>query len=106
MGTNQPITILNVDDNDGSRYVLTRSLTQAGFHVMEASNGEEALQKLNLNPDVVILDVRLPDMSGFEVCQKIRTATHTLVLPVIMISAIHVGDKDKVEGLEGVRMFI
>ena len=97
----QTITVLNVDDNEGSRYILTHRLEQAGFRVLEAGSGEEALQQLVFHPDVVILDVRLPDMSGFEVCRKIRNSMQTSVLPVILVSAVHIEDKDKVEGLEG-----
>jgi PAS domain S-box-containing protein len=99
--SNQPITILNVDDNEASRYIMSHNLKQAGFQVIEASSGDEALQKVTLKPDVIILDVRLPDMSGFEVCRRIRQSLDATLLPVILISAVHVEDKDKIEGLEG-----
>src|SRR5688572_32982634 len=98
---NQPLTVLNVDDYEGSRYILTRNLQQAGFQVLEARTDEEALQKMTLNPDVVILDVRLPDISRIEVCQSMRTASGNSRLPIIMISAVQVDGKDKIVGLEG-----
>jgi PAS domain S-box-containing protein len=97
----QPITILNVDDHEGDRSILTRNLQQAGFQVIEARTDEEALQKMTLNPDVVILDVRLPDISRIEVCQRMRTASGNFRLPIIMLSAVQVDGKDKIVGLEG-----
>ena len=53
MMAQQTITVLNVDDNEGSRYILTHRLEQAGFRVLEAGSGEEALQQLVFHPDIV-----------------------------------------------------
>lgn len=69
----QPISILHVDDDDANRYVHTRMLQRAGFNVIEASTGTQALQLVvEIKPDLIVLDVKLPDIHGFEVCRKIK----------------------------------
>ena len=93
--------ILNVDDNDAGRYAVTRTLRQAGFEVSEAVNGTEALHKVMEKPDLVILDVNLPDLSGFEVCRRIKADPETDFIPVIHLSATSIQTDSKVEGLEG-----
>lgn len=71
-GENKTV-ILVVDDYDAGRYATTRTLTSAGYAVIEAATGAEALQKVKeAHPDLVILDVNLPDIDGFEVCQRIK----------------------------------
>jgi len=95
------ITILNVDDNEASRYAITRMLQQAGFTVMEAATGEEALNLAIKNPDLIILDINLPDISGFEVCQRIKTNPHTASIPILHLSATYDDTESKVKGLEG-----
>ena len=66
--------LLNVDDYAPGRYARTQVLKQAGFDVREATRGDEALQiAMADKPAVVLLDVNLPDMSGFEVCRRIKT---------------------------------
>ena len=70
---NQQIIILNVDDNDGARYVKSRILQGAGFQVEEAANGTDALAMVaRLRPALVLLDVKLPDINGIEVCRCIK----------------------------------
>src|SRR5438105_3283539 len=60
-------TVLNVDDDEGARYLRSRILRGAGFRVTEASNATDALRLASVEqPDVVLLDVRLPDMNGFD----------------------------------------
>ena len=65
--------ILLVDDDAGKRYTLAKTLIRAGFEVREAETGAEALELLSARPDLVILDVKLPDISGFEVCRRIKS---------------------------------
>ncbi|HET9039688.1 MAG TPA: response regulator, partial [Gemmatimonadales bacterium] len=60
-------TILVVDDNDAERYYVCRVLSKAGFHVLEAATGKDALRLATDMPDLVTLDVRLPDLNGVEV---------------------------------------
>ncbi len=83
------VTILNVDDNEQNRYAITRVLTQAGFDVVEARSGAEALQMASSRPGLVILDINLPDMLGFEVCRKLKSSAMTRDIPVIHVSATY-----------------
>jgi DNA-binding response OmpR family regulator len=67
------ITILNVDDQEAARYVKTRDLQQAGFAVLQASTGGEALRMVeHYKPTIILLDVHLPDIIGYEVCKRIK----------------------------------
>lgn len=65
-------TILYVDDVEPHRYSIRRLLSRHGFLVIEASNGDDALQKFAAKPDLVLLDINLPDFNGFEVCRRLR----------------------------------
>ncbi|MFY1705436.1 SpoIIE family protein phosphatase [Micromonospora sp. WMMA1923] len=93
-----PATVLVVDDSQTKRYLLVSWLTRAGFRVVEAENGAEALARVDADPiDLVVLDVRLPDLSGFEVCERIKDA-HPAI-PVIHVSAHAVDVVDRAQGL-------
>ncbi len=71
-----------------ARTLLRLMLVRAGFDVVEAENGYEALDKLNEDtPDVMILDVMMPGIDGFHVCQTVRAEPKTSDLPIIMLSA-------------------
>ena len=96
--------ILVVDDNPTKRYVISSWLRRAGHQILEAATGYEALERLtgvDLDPeiDLVVLDVRLPDISGFAVCERIKGSPATRSLPVVHISADAVGAVDRTEGL-------
>src|SRR5512146_732634 len=101
MATSSQHTILAVDDNEAARYSVIRTLQRAGFRTIEAGTGGDALRLLRKNPDLVLLDVRLPDILGFEVCRKIKSDPRTRSLPVIITSASFVGPDARVAGLEG-----
>ena len=74
----------------------------AGYHVLEAATGQEALRlAAQERPDVVVLDVKLPDISGFEVCQRLRAQPQTASIAVMHTSATFVTPDKKVRGLEG-----
>jgi two-component system response regulator PrrA len=91
-----PVALV-VDDDEGVRRALNVGLTEAGLVMREASNGEEALRELAERlPDVVVLDVAMPGMSGVEVVSRIRRSGRTL--PVCMLSARDEVD-DRVAGL-------
>ncbi|MFF0718996.1 SpoIIE family protein phosphatase [Micromonospora sp. NPDC003816] len=91
-------TVLVVDDSRTKRYLLVSWLTRAGFTVLEAETGGEALRRVGVDPvDLVVLDVRLPDMSGFEVCEQIKAAHPAL--PVIHVSAHAIDTADRTQGL-------
>ena len=80
-------TILVVDDEKNIRRTLRMVLEGSGFHTLEAGSAEDALQQLDTNDiDLVILDVRLPKMSGIEALSKIRSKPETRKLPVLMVS--------------------
>ena len=95
------IVILHVDDDEANRYAVTRSLTKAGFAVEEAADASSALQKVARRPDLVILDVRLPDMDGFEVCRRIKADPTSASIPVLHLSASAISSEDKAYGLNG-----
>ena len=101
--THTPHTrLLLVDDNTVGRYALSRLLRREGFDVTEASTGREALQLAVAvpPPDLIILDVRLPDMSGLQVCQMLKQQPATTHIPVLHLSAVYIEASDKVQGLE------
>lgn len=98
----QDILILNVDDNDGARYVKTRILLGAGFRVEEAANGTDALAMVARSmPALVLLDVKLPDINGIEVCRRIKADPATCDVLVLQTSAALTGRDDRIRGLEG-----
>jgi len=102
MSKQHPVTILHVDDNAANRYVVMRMLGKAGFEVKEAATGEAGLQSVaEQAPDLIILDVRLPGIDGFEVCHRLKTNPITASIPVLHLSASFVESKDRVQGLEG-----
>ncbi|HYP05979.1 MAG TPA: ATP-binding protein [Bryobacteraceae bacterium] len=93
--------ILNVDDHDAGRYARTRFLSRAGFTVDEARTGEEALIAIKARaPDLVLLDINLPDIDGFEVCRRIKSDPETARIAVIFLSAARLADLDVVAGLD------
>jgi two-component system cell cycle sensor histidine kinase/response regulator CckA len=93
-------TILNVDDSEDNRFVLNLLLRDAGFAVQEAATGSEALLRAQQRPDLILLDVNLPDLSGLEVCRRLKADPATGSVPVLLISAISVRSEDRVRGLE------
>ena len=99
--TTRRILIINCDDTAETRYTKTRVLRQAGYEVVECVTGQEALQKTReLVPDLVLLDVQLPDMSGLDVCRRIKEDAVTGTIPVIQISATFVTKQHAREALQ------
>ena len=95
-----PTTVLVLDDRPESRYLVTTWLSRAGYEVVEAGSGAEALAAVRRGDiDVALLDVNLPDMSGFEVCEAIRADAAVSSMPVIHLSATAVASADRSEGL-------
>lgn len=93
-------TILNVDDHEINRYIRTRTLMQAGYRVVEASTGRDAIAKWILEkPPLVLLDVNLPDMPGIEVCRRIKSHPSIRTL-VVHVSATFVETSDQASGLK------
>lgn len=94
-----PPTVLLVDDNKAARYVLSRSLRFEGFDVLEAGDAAEALALARTVPDIIVLDVKLPDLNGFEVCRRLKGDPMTAAVPVVHISATYWQDEDRQRGL-------
>lgn len=93
-------SVLNVDDYPPGLYARTKILRQAGFDVMEATTGSETLKlAFECLPAVVLLDVNLPDMHGFEVCRQIRTNPRLAATTILHISASSVQEHQQVSGL-------
>jgi DNA-binding response OmpR family regulator len=87
-GENLNQSVLIVDDEPMARALLRLMLVRAGFNVIEAEDGFDALEKVRINrPDIVLLDVMMPGMDGFTVCETIRNDAETADLPIIMFSA-------------------
>jgi PAS domain S-box-containing protein len=98
--TDKKITILHVDDNETTRYTVGRILKD-NYEVREAATGAEALERSKEQPDLIVLDINLPDIDGFEVCRKLKADPATARIPVIHLSATYLDDQSKVKGLEG-----
>jgi PAS domain S-box-containing protein len=95
------LCILVVDDSEAGSYAKTRILRQAGYSVSEARSGRDALRRVAEDaPDLVLLDVRLPDISGLEVCCRIKENPKTSPVPVLQTSAACCDDPSKVAGFE------
>jgi CheY-like chemotaxis protein len=83
-------TVVIVDDNPNNLRVLSNILEQQGFKVRPALNGEMALRSITLAPpELVLLDIRMPEMDGFEVCRRLKLDERTREVPVIFISALN-----------------
>lgn len=92
--------ILNVDDDEASLYAISRVLKKAGFDVLEAKTGEEALEIVRReHPPLVLLDVNLPGMSGIEVCRRIKQDPDTSSTLVLQMSATSTDVNDRVNAL-------
>ncbi len=93
--------ILVAEDEVNLRQVLTLQLQIAGFEVIEAEDGHAALEKAqSVFPDLVLLDVMMPQMDGYEVCRRLRASFATRHIPIIMLTAR--GEEDaRINGLEG-----
>ena len=98
---NNTIRILTVDDNEALRYSVVRSLRDAGYEVLEAKTGAEAIARAAELPDLITLDINLPDMNGFQVCRKIKADPATTHIPILHVSSTFVDPQSRIQGLEG-----
>jgi CheY-like chemotaxis protein len=92
--------ILIADDREENRYILSRVLSSAGFDCVQAKTGYGAIEVSLTIPDVIVLDVNLPDISGHEVCRRIKQDLRTASIPILQISACFVSPDDRVRALE------
>src|SRR5215468_10761358 len=94
--------ILVVDDNEPARYTKARVLRDAGYEVIEAATGHDALRAVAEHaPRLVLLDVNLPGMDGWEVCRRLKADPATASVVVLQVSATHIREEDTVRALEG-----
>ncbi|HPF85694.1 MAG TPA: response regulator transcription factor [Aminivibrio sp.] len=92
--------ILIVEDEEAIVEVVSRTLRRHGYETASAANGDDALEKaFSLRPDLVILDLMLPKMDGWEVCRRLKADRQTASVPVLMLTARR-EERDVVEGLE------
>jgi len=93
------VMILAVDDQPQNLRLLDAVLSPRGYRVVTASSGEEAMESLRHSiPDLVLLDIVMPGLNGYEVCRRIRDNPVTAFLPVVMITAS--GDQEKLSSIE------
>ena len=100
--SDRPRRILVVDDNPATLYATSRVLRASGFDVLTAATGGEAVSAAIASvPDLIVLDVNLPDFDGFEVVRRLRATPEVARIPIIHLSATFVQDVHKVQGLDG-----
>lgn len=87
--------ILVVDDEKDIRKLLTDFFQLQGYQVYTARNGQEALDKISVNPDIILLDINMPQMDGMEVCKKIR---NYVTCPILFLTA-RIQEQDQINGL-------
>ena len=89
--------ILVVEDNDDNRQLVLKVLGRRGYEVVGVVDGNEALKRLNaINPDLILMDINLPDMDGYEVTRRIRLQGKFATLPIVALTAhAMVGDEEK-----------
>ncbi|HVL17842.1 MAG TPA: response regulator, partial [Gemmatimonadales bacterium] len=96
-----PVRILVADDTEANRYAVARHLRQAGYTVLETGDGRSALALVaERSPDLLILDIRMPGLDGFEVVRRLRADTRTAHLPVLHISASFTDPVSQAAGLD------
>lgn len=80
--------VLVVDDDEAKRYVIARILTVAGFEVLHAGSAKDAFEGAAQQPDLIIMDVALPDGNGIDVCERLKANPATAGIPVVVVSAV------------------
>src|SRR3954470_4238431 len=98
--SDDPVRILVVDDDEVKRYTITRTLQRAGFATTEACTGSEALARAGEHPTLIVLDVNMPDMDGYEVCRRLKADPVTSSIPVLHLSGTFVTADSRVQGLD------
>ena len=94
-------TIVVVDDYPDGRALMSTRLRKEGFDVAEAATGEEALALAAKLPGLMVLDVNLPDIDGFEVCRRIKSDPRTANVPILQVSAAYREPGHRVRALDG-----
>lgn len=94
-------TILVVEDDEATRYANVRILREAGFEVWEAGTGVEALRRAQEQPDLILLDIQLPDITGLEVCKRLKRNPAMSSTPVLHLTATYGAAQEQAAALEG-----
>jgi PAS domain S-box-containing protein len=92
--------IVVIDDTEGNRYAVAHMLRNAGYHVLEGGTGREALRLAKQHPDLIVLDVGLPDIDGLEVARRLREDRETALTPIVHLTASYMTEADRAQGLE------
>jgi diguanylate cyclase (GGDEF)-like protein len=96
-----PATILMVDDEETNLYALRLILESKGYRCLEAASGPEALQiAAAADPEVILLDIQMPEMDGYEVCRKLKADPRTATIPIIFLTAHYRDHEEVARGLE------
>lgn len=95
---NSVAKILVVDDEKDIVELLKYNLTRSGFKVITAYDGQEAMEKLSREPDLILLDVMMPKLNGFDVCRRIRSMEEYKNVPIIFLTA-RSAESDEIHGL-------
>ena len=82
------VKVLVADDDKSYRSLIKEALESAGYEVLLAFDGKEALEKLSENPDIAVLDVNMPGKNGFEVCREIRNDPGRRSMPVLILTVL------------------
>jgi adenylate cyclase len=100
MGGARAGTVLVVDDEEANRELMRDPLEARGYRVLEAANGHEALERITAEPpDVILLDLMMPGLNGFEICRIVKSNPQWAVIPVLMITALS-ERKERLLGIE------
>jgi len=99
MTANEERVVLIVDDDEANRYVTRLMVERGGFQVREAATGREGLDLVEDRPDLVIVDLHLPDMSGVDLCRQLKTSTRTSAIPVLQVTALYPGSAERADAL-------
>jgi DNA-binding response OmpR family regulator len=95
------VTVVVVDDYADGRALMSMLLRKEGYEVKEAATGAEALALAASRPSLMVLDVDLPDLDGFEVCRRLKNDPQTAGVPILQVSAAYRDAGDRVRGLDG-----
>ncbi len=92
--------VLVADDEANNRFLLKTHLEAAGYKVILATNGVEALERIQTDPPgVIVLDVMMPELDGYSVCRQLKSSNQTMAIPVIMVTALR-GTDERIRGIE------
>ena len=81
-------SILVVDDDPGTRFLMRTALERVGFEVIEAADGVEGYQRYERHrPDLLLVDVMMPRMNGYELCRKLRSHAHSAYVPIVVVTS-------------------